>query len=41
MTVMLSSDPDADFKALTALMKESGNEEEKEAAADDDDDDMD
>ena len=42
MSITLSSDPEADFKALTALMKETGTEEEKEGAGDDEDgDDMD
>jgi hypothetical protein len=39
MSITLASDPEAEFKALTHLMKESGNEEDNANGDDDEDED--
>lgn len=38
MSITLSSDPEGEFKALTALMKESGPSDENEEGEDEEDD---
>lgn len=41
MTIQLASDPEAEFKALTALMKDSGPEENEDKGHGDEDEDDD
>lgn len=38
MSITLASDPEAEFKALTALMKDSGDTEDKEEGEEDEED---
>ena len=38
MSITLASDPEAEFKALTALMKDSGTQDEEAAGQGDEED---